>query len=113
LLMKVLVPYRGVRDYSTGFRGYRAGILQRLAAAHGEDKLVEESGFVCMLEVLLKLRALGARACEIPYTLRYDLKAGASKLRIWRTLKRYLAVVARHRSSKTEPALMKVAEARA
>ncbi len=113
LLMKVLAPYRGVRDYSTGFRGYRASILQRLAAVHGEDKLVEESGFVCMLEVLLKLRALGARACEIPYTLRYDLKAGASKLRIWRTLKRYLAVVARHRSSKTEPALMKVAEARA
>lgn len=111
LLMKVLVPYRGVRDYSTGFRGYRAGILQRLAAAHGEDRLVEESGFVCMLEVLLKLRALGARAAEIPYTLRYDLKAGASKLRIWRTLKRYLAVVARHRSGKAEPAVMKVAGA--
>jgi dolichol-phosphate mannosyltransferase len=59
---------------------------------------VEESGFVCMLEILLKLRAIGATAAEIPYTLRYDLKAGASKLRIFRTLKRYLAVVNRYRS---------------
>lgn len=97
LLMKTLVPFRNVRDYSTGFRAYHSSILKRLAAAHGADKLVEESGFVCMLEVLLKLRGIGARACEIPYTLRYDLKAGASKLRIWRTLKRYLAVVNRHR----------------
>jgi len=98
LLMKTLVPFRHVRDYSTGFRAYHSSILQRMALAYGEGKLVEESGFVCMLEVLLKLRAIGARACEIPYTLRYDLKAGVSKLKIMRTLKRYLVVVNRYRT---------------
>lgn len=98
LLMKTIVPFRHVRDYSTGFRAYDSLLLQRMAKVYGEDKLVEESGFVCMLEVLLKLRAIGAKATEIPYTLRYDLKEGVSKLRIWKTLKRYLAVVNRYRS---------------
>jgi dolichol-phosphate mannosyltransferase len=73
-----------------------------MAQTFGKDKLVEESGFVCMLEVLLKLRSIGVNASEIPYILRYDLKAGVSKLRIWRTLKRYLAVVNRYRDKKPE-----------
>lgn len=102
LLMKTVVPFPYVRDYSTGFRAYRATILQRMGKIYGEDKLVEERGFVCMLEVLLKLRAIGALACEIPYTLRYDLKAGVSKLKIFRTLVRYLAVVKKYRLGKTE-----------
>jgi dolichol-phosphate mannosyltransferase len=102
LLMKTLVPFKNVRDYSTGFRCYHSNLLQRMASVYGEDKLVEESGFVCMLEVLLKLRSIDARACEIPYTLRYDLKTGVSKLRIWRTLKRYLAVVNRYRDRKPQ-----------
>ncbi|TDU73423.1 dolichol-phosphate mannosyltransferase [Prosthecobacter fusiformis] len=104
LLMKTLVPFNNVRDYSTGFRAYDSGLLKRMATVYGEDKLVEESGFVCMLEVLLKLRAIGAKATEIPYTLRYDLKAGVSKLRIWRTLKRYLIVVNRYRSKRPDAA---------
>lgn len=105
LLMKTVVPFANVRDYSAGFRAYDATLLQRMILAYGRDKLVEESGFVCMLEVLLKLRAIGATAAEIPYTLRYDLKAGASKLRILRTLRRYLAVVNRYRAKLPMPAL--------
>lgn len=105
LLMKTVVPFRNVRDYSTGFRCYHSSILKRMAHVYGETNLVEETGFVCMLEVLLKLRSIGTNACEIPYTLRYDLKEGVSKLRIWRTLKRYLAVVNRYRDKKPEATL--------
>jgi dolichol-phosphate mannosyltransferase len=93
--MKLVVPFDGVRDYSTGFRCYRASTLQRLMMHYG-SQLVQESGFVCQLELLLKLRSVKATAAEIPYTLRYDLKEGVSKLRIWRTVKRYLAVVAKY-----------------
>lgn len=93
--MKLVVPFKGVRDYSTGFRCYRAATLHRLMLHYG-SQLVQESGFVCQLELLLKLRSVNATAAEIPYTLRYDLKEGVSKLRIWRTVKRYLAVVAKY-----------------
>ena len=102
LLMKTLVPFRNVRDYSTGFRAYRAATLGRLIHRTG-GRLVEESGFVCMLELLLKLRAIGARAIEIPYTLRYDLKQGVSKMRVFRTVRRYLSVVQRFRRADPLP----------
>jgi dolichol-phosphate mannosyltransferase len=46
-----------------------------------------------MLEVLLKLRAIGARAVEVPLVLRYDLKSGASKMRILRTISQYGTVM--------------------
>lgn len=107
--MKCLVPYEGVRDYSAGFRAYRSTTLQRLVAIHG-DQLVEHAGFSCMLEILLKLRAMGATAAEVPYTLRYDQKIGASKLRLFRTLKMYALVLSKFigpqpaRSSSVEPA---------
>jgi hypothetical protein len=92
--MKTVLPYRNVRDYSTGFRAYDSAIINRLMQRYG-DRLVEQSGFACMLELLAKLRTVGARVVEIPYTLRYDQKLGASKLRIFRTLKQYWAVISR------------------
>lgn len=79
VLFKLLHPCRGVLDYTCGYRGYRVAILQQALAAHG-DRLVCEPGFACMVELLLKLNRLGARMCEIPLALRYDLKQGASKM---------------------------------
>jgi dolichol-phosphate mannosyltransferase len=94
LLMKTVAPYRSVRDYSTGFRAYRADSLQRVIDANPAG-LVETSGFACMLEILLKHRSQKVPATEIPYTLRYDQKLGASKLRLFRTLRQYFCVIAR------------------
>jgi dolichol-phosphate mannosyltransferase len=94
-MMKSLLPYRNVRDYSTGFRAYRSLTLGRLIKNSGE-KFIEESSFACMLELLLRLRWLGARATEIPYTLRYDLKVGVSKMRIMRTIRRYFTVIGKY-----------------
>ena len=42
---------------------------------------------------------IGAKAVEIPYTLRYDQKTGASKLRLFRTLRQYWTVVSKFRSA--------------
>ena len=98
LFMKSLVNYKNVRDYSTGFRAYRSSALKEVIRAYG-DRLVEESGFVCMLEVLLKHRATGIKAAEVPYTLRYDLKQGVSKMRVFRTIRRYFSVVSRYRKA--------------
>ena len=94
-MMKTLLPYKNVRDYSTGFRAYRSVALGKLIQNSGE-KLIQESSFACMLELLLRFRWLGARAVEIPYTLRYDLKVGVSKMNITRTIKRYFKVISRY-----------------
>ncbi|WP_075089441.1 glycosyltransferase family 2 protein [Verrucomicrobium spinosum] len=94
LAMKLVLPYKGVRDYSTGFRAYSPEAIKALVEKYG-DRLVEVSGFACMVEILAKLRTVGTPAKEIPYILRYDEKQGVSKLRIIRTLRQYGSVVGR------------------
>lgn len=81
VLFKLLHPCRGVLDYTCGYRGYRVALLKHALEAHGGN-LVRERGFACMVELLLKLRRLGARMCEVPIDLRYDLKRSASKMDI-------------------------------
>ena len=96
-LLTMTVPVKGARDYTCGFRVYRASTLRR-ASEQWKDKLVEESGFTCMAEVLLKLGRGGARVLEWPLILRYDLKEGASKMKIMRTITRYFAMAWRVRT---------------
>ncbi len=86
----------GVQDFTSGFRAYRVGLLSR-AAAHWGERLVEERGFACMVELLMKLRHCGPVVSEIPLKLRYDRKPGASKLRLGRTLRQYLLLLTRDR----------------
>ena len=78
-LFKLLHWCPGVRDYTCGFRAYRVALLQR-ARFHYRERLIEERGFACMVELLLKLNRLGAKMCEVPLDLRYDLKQSASKM---------------------------------
>lgn len=92
--IRTLVRYPGVRDYTCGFRVYRAETLRNLIGMFG-DNFIRENGFSCMFELLLNLRALRARVSEVPLVLRYDLKEGASKMRILRTMWRYLITLTR------------------
>lgn len=94
LFLRTLIGYPGVRDYSCGFRAYRVETLRQLIDAYG-DNFLREKGFACMVELLVNLRRIRANIVEVPLVLRYDLKEGASKMRIMRTFRRYLVVVAR------------------
>lgn len=88
LILRTLCGYPNIRDYSSGFRAYRLSTLHDLRQKFGEN-FVQETGFACMFEILLKLRAVHARAAEIPLVLRYDFKQGKSKMRAMRTISRY------------------------
>jgi len=93
-LLRKLFPVGAAKDYSSGFRAYRTEALERVADSHG--RLVEESGFSCMMELLLKLRSVGADVREVPLVLRYDLKPTESKMDIGHTVGRYLVVIGRN-----------------
>jgi dolichol-phosphate mannosyltransferase len=96
ILFKLIHPVRKVWDYTCGYRAYRIGLLQN-AAARFRGRLVEEAGFACMVEVLLKLNASGARCAEVPLHLRYDLKPTASKMAVSSNMRRLLALLVRWR----------------
>jgi dolichol-phosphate mannosyltransferase len=88
-LYRIRYPARGLRDYTCGFRAYSVELLRRASARYGEQ-LITEAGFTCMLELILKLRTLGARFAEVPLVLRYDKKETPSKMRVARTIARSL-----------------------
>jgi dolichol-phosphate mannosyltransferase len=98
MLFRRALQLDGVHDFTSGFRAYRVSMLQR-AAKHWGERLIEEQGFACMVELLLKLRHCKPVIAEVPLVLQYDRKQGASKLRLRRTIAQYLKLLARDRLS--------------
>jgi dolichol-phosphate mannosyltransferase len=96
-MFRIVFPIPNVRDYTCGFRAYRVFFLQH--AMKEIPNFVTERGFSCMVDVLLKVRTLRPRAImgELPMVLRYDKKAGASKMRVFRTIRDTLKLLARRR----------------
>jgi dolichol-phosphate mannosyltransferase len=95
LLMRAVFPIEGARDYTCGFRAYRASILQAAFARYGEA-LISQKGFSCMVDILLKMRRLDPIVTEVPLILRYDLKHGMSKMRAAHTIVDTLVLMARN-----------------
>jgi dolichol-phosphate mannosyltransferase len=84
LLCRWLLPIQGVRDFTSGFRAYKANVLSRAVQQYGRDFL-DQDGFQCMVDILFKLRRLRLVFGEVPMILRYDLKQDASKMNILKT----------------------------
>lgn len=82
--LTVLWRIPGVRDYTCGYRMYRAGLISQLASRF--DPLLEAGGFAATLELLLKCARLGARVVEVPLLLDYGRKASPSKMRMMPTI---------------------------
>ena len=98
-LFLIFAPIKGVRDYTCGYRAYRAKILKNGFSLFRE-KFIEESGFSCMVEILLKLNSMKPIIHEVPMILRYDQKKGNSKMKIWPTIKKTLLVLSSYRLSR-------------
>lgn len=96
LLLSLRFPMRGVRDYTCGYRSYRAALLRRARERYGE-RWIESSGFAATAELLLSLQPFRPAVREIPIELRYDLKRGKSKLPPLRTIREYLRILMKTR----------------
>ena len=91
-------PIKGVRDYSCGFRAYRAVTLHEAFAAWGDD-FITEDGFACMVEIAERLKDR-ATFTEVPFILRYGAKRKGSEIHITDTILAYLRVLARVRKDR-------------
>src|SRR5207244_12894882 len=95
-VVRILFPTQGVKDFTCGYRAYRGSVLTNAVSRYG-SQFVEADGFQCMVDILLKLRKLDVIFGEAPMILRYDLKRGASKMRVARTMRQTLWLVIRRR----------------
>jgi dolichol-phosphate mannosyltransferase len=89
ILFRIVAGLRGVKDYTCGFRAYRVGLLKQ-GLEYYQDRFVEQKGFGCMAEILLKLYRFEPVIHEVPMILRYDRKEGASKMNVGKTARQTL-----------------------
>jgi dolichol-phosphate mannosyltransferase len=89
-------PMSGVETYTNGFRAYRIALLKRASRRFGAT-LIEENGFPGGVELFLKVCSVGGRPAEIPFHLHYENRGGASKIRFFQTVVRYLRLLRRIR----------------
>lgn len=95
-LFRLAFPTRGVRDFTSGFRAYRASVIREAIAEYG-DTFVDQSGFQCMVDILLKLRRMPLVIGEVPFVLRYDFKEGGTKMNVRKTAIETLRLMVRRR----------------
>lgn len=94
LLLRAVFPANGVRTYSSFYRAIRAPVLRCAVGAYG-GRLVEEAGFSCAAEMVIKLARLGVVIREVPMVLRCDLTNTPSKQKRIRTIVGYLRMFGR------------------
>jgi len=95
-LFRVVFPIQGVRDYTCGYRAYRAQVLKDAIARYG-DQFFDQDGFQCMVDILLKLSRMHLIFGEVPFILRYDWKEGGSKMNVGRTVRDTLGLLWKRR----------------
>ncbi len=96
VLFRLILPIRGVKDFSCGYRAYRAGILKKAVEEYG-GTFLNQPGFSCMVDILVKLRRLDPIITEVPLILRYDRKPGASKMNVSKTVRETLLLLFKRR----------------
>lgn len=81
LFMQFVFGIPNTRDYSCGFRAYRARVIQDAIRVYGDDFIqLRGLGFTSTLEMIVKLHLLGCDFAEVPFVLRYDQKVSDSKM---------------------------------
>jgi dolichol-phosphate mannosyltransferase len=96
LLFRFILPIKGVKDYTCGYRAYRADAIRRVLSVYGDEFLARD-GFECMIDILLKLGKMGFIIGEASFILRYDQKDGNTKMNLRRTIYRSLMLLVKRR----------------
>ncbi|MFQ5736326.1 MAG: glycosyltransferase [Thermodesulfobacteriota bacterium] len=91
-LFRTLLPIPGVKDFTCGYRAYRSEVIKDAIARYGESFL-DQDGFQCMVDILLKLRKMDFIFGEVPIILRYDFKEGASKMNLFLTSRKTIQLI--------------------
>ncbi|MDO8525450.1 MAG: glycosyltransferase family 2 protein, partial [Candidatus Omnitrophota bacterium] len=62
-ILRLIYPIDGVHTYSSFYRAYKARMLRKAFYAY-DNRLIEDSNFTCMVEMLVKLSRLPIRIKE-------------------------------------------------
>lgn len=84
-----------VLTLSSFYRVYKPEILRVIKAKYGT--IIEEPGFICMVEILIKAIKCKAEIIEVPMKLYSAKRKGKSKMKIIKTARSYLKFLIKSR----------------
>jgi dolichol-phosphate mannosyltransferase len=90
-LTKIFLDIRGINTFTSFFRAYQGHVILQLQKAYGL-RILEFSGFECMVELLKKIVMFEFSISEVPMKLDTSLRKGKSKLKIIKTAISYFHV---------------------
>lgn len=97
MFLKLFFPMKNVKEFSCGFRAYRMQYIKTAINIFGNSFIdLKGLGFTVTIEKLIKMRMLGARFAEIPFTLHYDKKMSESKMVTSVTTLGYIILVVKY-----------------
>lgn len=87
-----------VQTISSFYRVYSVGLLKEIKSKFGI--LIQERGFICMLEILMKAIRSEAKIIEVPMVLLSNKRIGKSKMKVFKTAVAYFKFLAFNRMAK-------------
>lgn len=92
LILKILFPIKGVRDYTIFYRGYRASLVKKLIEKY-RGGFIKTKHYVANSEILIKCATFTNRIVEIPFIYDYGNKKNASAMKIVSNIKSYFRFI--------------------
>jgi dolichol-phosphate mannosyltransferase len=90
-LTKISLNIHGILTFSSFFRAYQGYVIKKLQTSYG-NRILEFSGFECMIELLKKITVHQFTISEVPMNLDTSLRKGKSKLKVMKTARNYFCV---------------------
>ncbi len=92
IILKTFFFIPDVNTYSSFYRAFNADMLKRAFVAY-EGNLLTQDGYVCVVEMLIKLSRLNLKITEVPMVLYSDRRKGNSKMNVKKTIIGYLKLL--------------------
>jgi dolichol-phosphate mannosyltransferase len=77
-----------VQTLSSFYRAYSLGLLRKIKVRY--PQMITETGFLCMIEILIKAIRVEATILEIPMMLNSAIRKGKSKMKVFKTMLSYV-----------------------
>ncbi len=94
MLFRVIFEMK-VSTLSSFYRVYHLSIIEKIKKQN--KSIISESGFISMLEILIKSIKAGASIIEVPMQLNSNNRKGKSKMKIYKTSMEYLKFLFREK----------------
>ena len=98
-MFKIFFSLKNISDYTCSYRAYKSKII--FDCYKNYKNFISEKNFSCVADILLKINKINKNVNfqEVPLCLKYNLKIGSSKMKVYRTIIRTILLIIKRKFS--------------